>query len=187
MKWRAKGLGLIALAAVTLACVALFAASGVLNVSASGKYTGTGSVPAGITRIFKWIGLQSRELSAKASDPSALTINSDIHFGTVSPGMTRQGEFDVLLGDIDGEGPGRVEYHLVLSEVSGHLDLTPYLTIVRHSAESDIESDNPASASVDASFDDTSDRWLVTLSLPRNVVLGDYWTTFTVTVDQPYP
>jgi len=67
----------------------------------------------------------------------------------------------------------------------GYLDLTPYLTLVRDPADTDTEADNVTSASVDASLGDTGDRWLVTLSLPKNVVLGDYSATLRVMVDMP--
>jgi hypothetical protein len=184
MKWGRKGLGPITRTVVTFTCAALFVAYSVLNVPASSVDTNT---EPSIAKILKWLGLQPRGLTAKASGPSALTINSDIDFGTAFPRMTSQGEFTVLLSDIDSEGSNRVEYHLTLSGVSGYLDLTPYLTVVRHPAETDTESDNVTSASVDTSLDDISDRWLVTLSLPKNVVLGDYWTTLTVMVDQTYP
>jgi len=187
MKWGTKGFRLITLTVVTLACMALFVAYGVLNVSASSVDTNTEPVPAGIAKLLNWLGLEPRGLTANVSDPTALRINTDIEFGTVYPGDTHQGEFTVLLSDIDSEGFNRVEYHLSLSGVSGYLDLTPYLTLVRHPAETDTESDNVTSASVDASLDDTSDRWLVTLSLPKNVELGDYRTIITVMVDQTYP
>ena len=184
MKWGTKGFGLVALTVVTLVCVTLFVAYGVLNVSASSGDTNT---EPGITTILKWFGLQSPGLTAKVSDPNALRINTDIEFGTAFPGQTHQGEFTVLLNDIDGGGLSRVEYHLTPSGVNGYLDLTPYLTVVRDPAETDTESDNVASAGLDSSLGDTSDRWLVTLSLPKNVVLGDYWTMITVMVDQTYP
>lgn len=131
----------------------------------------------------------------KGNRPTTLIINTDIEFGTVFPGETHQGEFTINLSDteFDDDSPIRVEYHLILSAPSGYEDLTPYLTVWRDTAETDLESDNVTYADGGSQLDssqtpsDTSDRWLVKLILPDDPTTGDYWTKITVWVDYPQP
>lgn len=170
--------------------------STVFKVHALNTHAEIKAEPPGIARIVGRDGRPPRgQLNFRGNRPTALTINTDIEFGTVFPGETDQGEFIVHLSDSEiGSGPFvRVEYHLVLATAVGFEDMTPYLTMVRDTVETDSEADTVVSASLDVSdlvvgpSGDISDRWLVTLTLPDDPPPGDYWTTITVIVDNTTP
>lgn len=134
--------------------------------------TESGAPPAGLVR-------------PKGNRPTILTINTDIEFGTVFPGETQQGEFIIYITDAQ-DSPATVLYHLILSTPGATQDLSPYLNIVRDSAETGEAPDTPVSASL-TDQDDISDRWLVTLTLPDDPPEGDYGITITVWVDSSQP
>jgi hypothetical protein len=160
--------------------------STVFTVHALNTHAEIKADPPGIARIVARDGRPPRgQLNLNGNRPTALTINTDVEFGTVFPGETDQGEFIVHLNDSEiGPGPfTRVEYHLVLATAAGFEDMAPYLTVLRDPAETDSEADTVASASLDSTLSDVSDRWLVTLTLPDDPPPGDYWTTITVEVD----
>ena len=177
--------GLI-VAIVTVALVVQL--STVFKVHALNTHAEIKADPPGIARIIDRDGRPPRgQVNLKSNRPTALTINTDIDFGTVFPGESDQGEFIVYL-NVDGHPAyTRVEYHLVLATPGGSQDMTPYLTVVRDPAETD--TDTVASASLDSTSapSDISDRWLVTLALPDDPPPGNYWTTITVVVDATTP
>ena len=120
-------------------------------------------------------------LGSKGNQPTTLTINTDIDFGMVFPGETQQGEFTIYITDATGS-PTVVSYHLILVTPPGK----DYMTVERDPAESDASSDNVTSASL-TDPGDTSDRWLVTFSLPDDPISGNYTSSITIWVDSPLP
>ncbi len=176
---------------VTIVTVALvIQLSTVFKVHALNTHAEVKADPPGIARIIDRDGRPPRgQVNPNSNRRTALTINTDIEFGTVFPGEAVEGEFIVYLNDSEiGPGPfTRVEYHLVLATAAGFEDMAPYLTVVRDPAETDSEADTAAAASVDSTLSDVGDRWLVTLTLPDDPPSGDYWTTITVEVDATTP
>ena len=145
------------------------------------------SIPPGISNILGGGGGGAPMIAGSSGGSSgpALTINTDIDFGTIFPGETLEEEFTISL--TNPGSPILVEYHIEIDAVGGYYDLTPYLTVVRDSNETDSVSDNVTFASLGVG-EDVSDRWLVTLA-PDPVLgdtpTGDYWTTITLYVDVP--
>jgi hypothetical protein len=180
-----KLVGLITAALIVAATIILARA---ISVDAFNVRTEIKAIPSGIAKVIDNKGKPPGGFHMNVSNkPTALTINTDIEYGTVFPGESHQGEFKVMLTDPELGGQyTRVEYHLILASEGGYLDLTPYLTVERDPAEEDTESDNVTYASVDSSDDDNSDRWLVTFDVPDDITNGDYWTTITVWVDQTF-
>ena len=174
-----------------MAVVALFLVVNSLGVQALKVRTEIKSMPPGIAKIIDIGGKPPKGLlNTTGSRPTALTINTDIEFGNVFPGETQTGEFKVMLTDPElGGAYTRVEYHLILGTPTGYLNISPYLTIVRDPAETDVDPDTVSAASLDSSQNpsDTQDRWLVTLTLPDDPPSGDYWMTITVWVDSTVP
>jgi hypothetical protein len=130
-------------------------------------------------------------------EPTILTINTDIDFGTVFPGEVRQGHFIVYLTGTDGE-PWPEEFTQVTYNVTllappdaAYKDMRPYLLVQRNPAESDTEPVSTANGTagdyfafghLDADAGDTGDEWLVTLYTPDEA--GDYWIE--IEIGAPY-
>lgn len=175
-------------ALASIATVSLLIVVNTIGVQALKVKTEIKSMPAGIAKIINTHGTPPNGMVEPRSNHTALTINTDIDFGTAFPGEILSGEFKVMLTDPELGGQyTRVEYHLVITGMPGKLDLSPYLTEVRDTAETDIDPDTPVQASVDSNQGDIFDRWIVTMTLPDNPSKGDYHTTITVWVDNTIP
>jgi hypothetical protein len=118
-----------------------------------------------------------------------ITVSSDVvDFGTAFPGERLTGNFTVLLVGTATQ----LSYDITLESNPSFEDIRPYLTVQKDPAEPDREPDRIASgptgdyhASGNLSSTDTSDRWLVVIDVPSDLVPAggkDYGASFRVEV-----
>jgi len=139
-------------------------------------------------------------VSLESNRPTVLTINTDIDFGTVFPEEILQGHFIVYLTGTGNATDNEtwtnpftaVTYNVTMVEhqnTNDYKDVRPYLVVQRDPAESDTEWDDTANGtaadyfaqgSLNATDNDTGDKWFVTLEVPDD--LGDYWIEIMIEV-----
>jgi len=187
---------------LSVALVALvFQLFNTYGVHASKVKTEIKATPPGIAKIIDRTGRPpAGMINTQSNRPTALTINTDIDFGTVFPGETHQGHFIVYLtgtgNTSDNEtwtsGPfDSVTYNVTMVAKSPYGDLRPHLIVQRDPGESDTEPDNTANGTAsdysaqghldaNATPPDTGDKWFVTLEVPDD--LDDYWIEILIEV-----
>ena len=139
-------------------------------------------------------------VSLESNRPTVLTINTDIDFGTVFPEEILQGHFIVYLTGTGNATDNEtwtnpftaVTYNVTMVEhqnTNDYKDVRPYLVVQRDPAESDTEWDDTANGtaadyfaqgSLNATDNDTGDKWFVTLEVPDD--RGDYWIEIMIEV-----
>ena len=189
------GFKLVALL-LSVALVALvFQLFSVFRVHAMNVKTEIKATPPGIAKIIDRTGRPpAGMINTQSNRPTALTINTDIEFGTVFPGETHQGHFIVSLTGADGTSWNgtytEITYDVSMLLKASYEDLRPYLIVQRDPAElPESEPDNTANGTTGDYFaqgslnaTDTSDKWFVTFNATDDIPLDDYWIEIMIEV-----